>query len=379
MRSLNLTSSSLVVLLCSSFIFLNACSSDGDTRAEHMDAMTTQGLEIPPRLTQPDTGNALRLPEPSAKARAAFANSASGDSTVEVIAPVFKGIRLKNDASLYWLEVDSPIEAVWDTLPHFLAAEGIGAERVEKLLGFVDTQWMNEYQVSYGGAEQSSWLKKFSPDYKDKFRLRLEKIDQNKTRMYVNHRGVQIAITDDESEWTQRDSEPMLEREIMYRYMLFAGADKQSATGLLAGYKSYQSRVISNDEQLANFQVQGDEQTVWRRLKIAMDRLGVDVQKTDETGKNIEVLVGNLKVTKPADVEDSSWFGGLFGRDVDVGDDDGYDTGDYKEAPVKAEDRVKLTIHQVAGPYASEIKIESEGELKGIALNFRRELLNQLK
>jgi outer membrane protein assembly factor BamC len=381
MRLLNLTSSSLVVLLCSSFVFLNACSSDGDTRPEHMDAATTQNLEIPPQLTQPDTTSALHLPEPSEKAKAAFADNSSGDLAVKVIAPVFKGIRLKNDSNLYWLEVDSPIEKVWDTLPYFLAAEGIEAERVEKLLGFVDTQWMNEYQISYAGEEPSSWLKKFSPDYKDKFRLRLEKIDQDKTRLFVNHRGVQIAVAGDSSEWGQRDSEPMLEREIMYRYMLFAGADKQSATGLLAGYKSYQSRVISNSEQLASFQVQGDGQTVWRRLKVAMDRLGVDVQKIDETGRNIEVLVGNLKVAKPADAEDSSWFGGIFGRDINVDDDnnDNYDNGEYKEAIIKVENRVKLTVHQVAGPYISEIKLESDGELKGIALNFRRELLNQLK
>jgi len=372
MRSLNLTSLSLAVLLCSSFVFLSACSSDGEKRPEHMDAKTTQSLEIPPQLTQPDTGNALRLPEPSARAKAAFTE---GASAVKVIAPVFKGIRLKNDSGLYWLEIDSSIEKVWATLPYFLAAEGIKAERVEKLLGFVDTQWMNEYQISYGGEEQSSWLKKFSPDYKDKFRLRLEKIDQDKTRLFVNHRGMQINVTDDLSEWVQRDSEPMLEREIMYRYILFAGANKQSATDLLADYKSYQSRVVSNNEQLASFQVQGDEQTVWRRLKVAIDRLGVDIQKIDDAGRNIEVLVGNLKVTNTADTEDSSWLSVFRNIDTDDYDDD----NEYKEAAVKAEDRVKITVHQVAGRYISEIKLVHDGELKGIALDFRHGLLKQLR
>jgi len=383
MRLLNLTSSLLAVLLCGSFVFLNGCSSDGDTRPEHLDAITTQNLEIPPQLTHPDTNNALRLPEPSAKAKAAFANGSSDDSAVKVIAPVFKGMRLKNSSGLYWLEIDSSIEKVWDTLPYFLAAEGIAAERVEKLLGFVDTQWMNEYQISYADEEgTTSWLKKFSPDYKDKFRLRLEKINADKTRLFVNHRGVQITLEDDSSEWMQRDSEPMLEREIMYRYMLFSGADKQSATDLLAGYKSYQPRVITNKEQPASFQVQGDEKTVWRRLKVAMDRLGVDVQKTDEAGRNIEILVGNLKVAEPADAENSSWFTGLFGRDIDVDDgisDDSYDNSGYKEAIVKPEDRVQLTVHQVADQYISEIKIESGGELQGIALNFRNLLVDQLK
>ena len=380
MRLLNLTSPALVVLLSSSFIFLNACSSDGDKRPEHLDAMATQGLEIPPQLTQPDTNNALRLPEPSRKAKAAFADRFTADATVKVIAPVFKGIRLQNDSNLYWLEVDSSIEKVWGSLPYFLAAEGIVPERVEKLLGFVDTQWMNEYEISYAGEKKSSWLKNFSPDFKDKFRLRLEKVSADKTHLFVNHRGMQIAMKNDSSEWVQRDSEPMLEREIMFRYMLFAGADKQSATDLLAGYKSYQSRVISSSEQPTSFQVHGDENTVWRRLKIAIDRLGVDVEKIDETTRTIQVLVGNLEVTKPAD-DDSSWFGGFFGHDVDVGDDDddGYDNGGYKETIVKVDDRINLTLHQVAGPYMSEIKLESNGKLKGVALDFRRDLLNQLK
>lgn len=380
MRSLNLTSSSLGILLFSSFIFLNACSSDGDTRPEYMDAGTIQKLEMPPQLTQPDTENALHLPEPSAKAKAAFANGSSSDSAVKEIAPAFNGIRLKNESRLYWLEIDSPIEKVWNTLPYFLAAEGVAVERVEKLLGFVDTQWMDEYQISYAGVEQSSsWLKKFSPDYKDKFRLRLEKIDKNKTRLFVAHRGMQITVTDDSSEWVQRESEPMLERELMYRYTLFAGASDKSATDLLAEYKSFQSRVISNSQQLASFQVQGDGQTVWRRLKMAMDRLGVDVLKIDEKSRNIDLMVGNLKVLAPTGAEDESWFSGFFGRDVDVDDDDSYENGAYKKADVKAEDRVKLTVQQVSGSYVSDIKLKSDGELKGIALDFRHALLNQLK
>ncbi|VAW73905.1 hypothetical protein MNBD_GAMMA10-284 [hydrothermal vent metagenome] len=46
-------------------VFLSACSSDGDKRPEYMDAYSMQALEIPPRLTKPDTGNAVKLPEPA--------------------------------------------------------------------------------------------------------------------------------------------------------------------------------------------------------------------------------------------------------------------------------------------------------------------------
>ena len=379
MRSLHLASSSLVVLLFSSTVFLSACSSDGETRPEYLDATMTQNLEIPPQLTQPDTNRALLLPEPSEKAKNAFANASLNNADVKEIAPEFKGIRLKNNSGLYWLEIDSPVEKVWESLPQFLAAEGIAPERIEKLLGFVDTQWMDEYQASYGEQEQSSWLKKFSPDYKDKFRIRLETAGNNQTRLYVSHRGMQIIVTDDATEWVQRDSEGLLERELMYRYVLFAGANKNSATNLLAGYKSYQSRVIVNKDELSSFHVQGNANTVWNRLKIAMDRLGVDVLNTDAKNRRIDVLVGNLKTTKPTKSEDASWFSGFFGGDVIVDEEEGYESGSYKKAPVKEKNKIKLSLVQIPGEYVSEIKLGKTGEMKGVALDFRKALLNQLK
>jgi len=377
MRKSNLTSSSLVVLLFSSLVFLTACSSDGEERPEYLDALSTQSLEVPPKLTQPNTKGALQLPEPSEKAKATFSNGKSTAVEVKEIAPVFKGVRLKNESRLFWLEIDSPIENVWASLPHFLAAEGIMPTRTDKLLGIVETEWMDEYQLSYEG-EESSWLQKFSPDFKDMFRLRLEKAGKNMTRMYVAHRGVQIIVADDGSEWVQRDSDAMLEREIMYRYMLYAGASKSTAKQLLSGYQSYQSRVIE-DKQLAQFKVQGNESNIWKRLNQALDRLGVDVIKADKQSRKIEVQVGDLKVAKVTEAEQGSWFSGFFGRDIEVDEDEGYETSDYKKPPVKSGDRVKMTIQQLPGAYASEIKLLNEAELQGIALDFRNALVNQLK
>jgi len=362
------------------FLILGGCSSDGGERPEYLNTTSVKHLEVPPKLSQPDTSGALNLPKPSAKVQRAFAGEQSKNS---YIAPSFKGMRLKNDGQLYWLEIDMPVTKVWDMLPGFLAAEGIEVARVEKLMGFVDTQWMNEYQKSYGGeSSESSWFGSFTPDYKDQFRIRLEPANlASKSRLYVAHRGMQIVVTSDVSEWAQRESEAFLEREIMYRFMLFAGAGKQNATDLLAGYRSYQPRVIVSKNKSSEFVVQGDQENVWQRLALAMDRLGVDIKKSDKSTRTIQVLVGDLDIEKTGQVS-GGWFSGLFGGDVDVGDDEGYETTEYKKQKVAEKDKVIVNVQQKASANSSAIKLSlSDGAAveSGLALDFKNALLKQLK
>ena len=386
MFNLNLPSHLLVLMFSGFLVTLSACSSDGETRPDYLDATTIKGLEIPPKLTQPDTRGAMRLPEPSEKAKLAFDKQQNN-----AIAPVFKGISLKHDSQLYWLEIDSSIDKVWSSLPAFLASEGIAIERVEKLQGFIDTQWMNEYQITYAEATQtSSWFKGFSPDYKDKFRLRVEAVEgEDKTRLYVSHRGMQIVVKNEATQWEQRASETLLEREIMYRYALYSGASVSNATDLLAGYQSYQPRVSLNKDNPDEFNVQGDRATVWLRLKIAIDRLGAEIIKVDEQAGKIEILVGAITEASSELNQEGSWFGGFFGRDIVVDDeDDGYRATEpakpevEAKSDVAAKDRIKLSVQQIASEYSSTIKLRNGDGSKtesAIALEFRNALVKQLR
>jgi len=362
---------------------LAGCSSDGDKRPEYLDAATVKSLEIPPKLSIPDTQGALRLPKPSHKTQSAQA------SQVSPIAPVFKGLELKNDSRLYWLEIDMPVAGVWAQLPDFLASEGIEVDRVEKLLGFIDTSWMNEYKVTYNAeGASSSWFSGFSPDYKDRFRIRLEAVQgTDKTRMFVSHRGLQINVGNDASAWTQRDSEPFLEREILYRFVLFNGISKTGATELLSAYHSYQPRVDRITDTSDEFEVKGDADTIWTRLQIAMDRLGVDIIKSDKASATMNVLVGNLNVDTKPPQDNSGWFGGLFsGKEVIVDESEEYEDSSSEDTPrvikVAPEDRIALQLKQIAGKGSSKIKISNldDSAIKGkLVWQFRDALLKQLK
>lgn len=378
MYKLNLIHLPSIVIMMMCGVILSACSSTGEERSDHLDAASTKQLEIPPKLTQPDTSGALRLPQPSEKALAKVNGKVEQDQQI----PEFTGVRLKHDAQLYWLEIDSPIDQVWATIPEFLAAEGIMMQRQDRQLGFIETQWMNDYPISYGTDKKSgSWFASFSPDYKDKFRLRVEAKNKDQTLLYISHRGMQISVNNDVSEWMQRDSEALLEREIMYRYILYAGALKTQATQMLADYQSYQPRVIEDADNPAKFEVQGNAKIVWLRLRVAMDRLGVDVIQEDTGARTLKVKVGNLKLTKAAKT-DGSWFSGLFGRDVSLEDDDGFsEKKEFKQPPVKEEDKIEIQITQQAGELSSSIMImpiTPADELTGIALDFRNALVQQL-
>lgn len=383
MRLLNCNLPWPMFALAVSVFLINGCSSNGEERPEYMDATTTSQLEIPPKLTQPDTQGALRLPEPSEKALAA-----SNGKKTEALASRFDGIELKHAEQLYWLEIDYPVAQVWASLPEFLAAEGIEVQRADKGLGFVDTVWMNEYPVSYGKEDSGkSWFAGFSPDYKDKFRLRVEAINEQQTRLFVSHRGLQIMVANEGTQWVEREPEAILERELMYRYALYAGATRVQATELLADYQSYQPRVVENADNPARFEVQGSADIVWLRLRAAMDRLGVDIVETDSESRSLLLSVGAITRAQAAKQESGGWFSGLFGKDVQV--DEQYDFEDTRqqeqlEEKVQADtaERLQMRVQQQAGQYASTIIVsyaDSSESLSGDALDFRNALVNQLR
>ncbi len=350
-----LSNKKITLLILLSTVALTGCSSDGEERPVYAQATTVKSLEVPPRLTIPDTRGALRLPKPSKEVMP----TKEGVVESPVIAPLYKGLDLKNQSRLYWLEINKPVDAVWASLPGFFAAEGIKLDRAEKLLGFVDTQWMDEIKKTYDG-ESSGWFSGFSVDFKDRFRIRLEaqKDEQgNKTRMYVSHRGLQPG---DESGWVQRESEPLLEREILYRYVLYIGISENGAKELLEAYSSYLPRVDVPEGSSNKFNVKGEENLVWLRLQMAMDRLGVDVLKSDKASSSITVDVAEFNVEKIQHENDSEAHTDAMPKGV----------------------RKILQIKQTAGELSSVISIVNEnGSVISAApaMSFRDALVKQLK
>ena len=165
--------------------------------------------------------------------------------------------------------------------------------------------------------------------------------------------------------------------------MLYSGASKHAATDLLASYNSYQSRVVTTKGDLSSFVVQGEKNSVWKRLNVAMDRLGVDIVKADKKKRKLKVLVGDLNTETKTEENNEGWFSGFFGRDIDIGEEDeDYQSSEYKKQKVAVEDKITMNVSQQIVSGISTIKLSFEDGRKiedGLALDFRNALLKQLK
>ncbi len=306
----------LVYILLVSFTIIG-CSSDGETRPEYLDSSSVQALEIPPQLSQPDTSQALNIPRPSAEALKKLNSQKIAEGHVS---PLFKGIKLESECGLYWLKIDQGADKLWPLLTDFWANEGIKLSREEPLLGFMETEWIKEYSPEKKGNVVTQWLNSFSSDELDKFRMRIERINNNSSRVYVSHRGLELHLEEDGTSWQVRPSDPVLEHEILKRLELFAGLSKAHVDQLFDDYKPYQSRIRKMAEN-NQYEIMGHQDFVWRRLQHALDRLGVELLSQNKAKGLIEVRVGkiadNLKVEEKDELAESSWIMNLFSSSED--------------------------------------------------------------
>jgi outer membrane protein assembly factor BamC len=315
-------------LLLLSVIALAACSSGGDERPEYQGAQYYKSLEIPPDLTLNKTDKELAIPEPSKSALTEYQRASKLD---EAVLPEFKGIRLKSDCGLYWLEVDATPDTLWPKLEAFWEHEGIRLLQDEPLLGFMETEWSNRLVVDPDAGFLTRMFNRMEPDQLDRFRLRVEtSADRKHTRIYVSHAGMERFVEggDDDSRviWRRRPSDPDLEREIIGRLVLFAGLSENQMESLLKNYHPYQSYVhyaenavhddtdpSSIENQVAELTMAGSMDFVWQRTLRALDRLSLTDIKADRATGTIGFTSGSdIELTQDSEKRDelseSSWL-----------------------------------------------------------------------
>ena len=357
-------------VFCSIF-FIAACSSDGEERPDYLDSYSIKGLEIPPTLTQPDTSGEMLLLIPSAEAMQML-KEREDVSIKGSVSPMFQGLEVKSNDGLTWLEIQQDPDALWPTLKEFWAHEGIRLYRNEPLLGFMETEWVKEYDPRNDDSFLVKMFTKLSPDRLDKFRMRVERIeDREASRVFISHRGLEVQIHDEGgTSWRQRASNPELEREMFNRLVLFAGLTKIEADEIFSAYNSYQPRIrpLKGDDV---FEITGDQKIVWQRVMQALDRIGVEILSQDRQQGEIEVLVDNVpeKLASTEDeLDESSWLVRLF-------------TGGPGDEELE-EGQVTIKVSLQPSEHATRMQLTHAGEalpVIGLAARFEEALVDLLK
>jgi outer membrane protein assembly factor BamC len=323
----------------------------------------TPTLEIPPDLTQLQRENRYALPD--ANRGTATASSYNAQQTARpaeqaaTVAPkAFNDIRVERDGSQRWLVVNQAPEVLWPKVKDFWQDNGFLINLEAPQSGVMETDWAENRAKIPQDFIRSTLGKVFDSLYstgeRDKFRTRLERGANGTTEIYISHRGAEEVLTGTDKEttvWTARASDPDLEAEFLSRLMVALGAEDTRAKAAVANVVAQSSRAKLVKAPSGNY-VQVDEsfERAWRRVGLALDRVGFTVEDRDRSqGLYFVRYVDQGDDAK--NTEKKGFFGNLF------------TFGSSKTEKDKAAARYRVAIKS-SGDTSQITVLNSEGKLE---------------
>lgn len=287
-------------ILCAlSLAGLAGCSSVGSMlepdKVEYKSAGKVPSLEIPPDLTQLQRENRYTIPDANRGTATAsgytLQQAARPTNTAAVAVNAVSDMRIERAGSQRWLVVKQPPEALWPQIKDFWQDSGFLISYETPQAGVMETDWAeNRAKIpqdfirnTIGKALDSL----YSTGERDKFRTRLERTADGATEIYISHRGMQEVLVGQQKDttmWTPRQSDPELEAEFLSRLMARLGVDNARAKETVAkvGLQAPRAKLVKGAN---GGYVEVDEgfDRAWRRVGLALDRVGFTVEDRDRT------------------------------------------------------------------------------------------------
>ena len=310
---------------------------------------TVPRLEVPPDLVAPTKDDRFAVPDVGGKGGATFSAYTAERSPQAVAAaqsdvlPAVDKTRIERAGNERWLVVAGSPDKVWDVVREFWQETGfiISVERPEA--GVMETDWAeNRAKIPQDGLRSLFGRvidSLYSTAERDKFRTRLEPGSQpGTTDIFVSHRGMyETYVTEgrDQTRWQPRPPDPDLEAEMLRRLMVRFGVDEKRAAAAVAEAQAKsadKARIVRSSDGGGSLEVDESLDRAWRRVGLALDRVGFTVEDRDrskglyfvryvdpEVDKKEESVLGKLAFWKgkSADAEAPTQFR-VFLRDDGV-------------------------------------------------------------
>jgi outer membrane protein assembly factor BamC len=321
--------------LCALTVVLAACSSLGfeSKKIDYKSASTVKvpTLEVPPDLTSPGRDDRFAVPDTGGKGTATF-SAYTGERSPQARAQQQSGVlpqvdkaRIERSGNQRWLVVAETPDKLWDQVKDFWQETGFLIKLELPEAGVMETDWA-ENRAKIGQDMLRNMLGKvldslYSTAERDKFRTRLEPGSvPGTTDVFISHRGMyEIYISEgkDQTRWQPRESDPELEAEMLRRLMVRFGTDQKRAETEMAAAKTKpvdRAKLSRGNDGAGTLEVQESFDRAWRRVGLALDRVGFTVEDRDRSkglyfvryvdpetdGKKDDGLLSKLKFWKGA-------------------------------------------------------------------------------
>ncbi len=312
-------------------LMLGGCSltADEGPTVDYRNAESAKALEVPPDLTGPDSRAALSIEGGATGDSATGSTGTSGGGSSadgagsSGVLPEFDNVRFVRAGGSSWLEVaEAAPDAVWPRVERFIRGQGLTIEQRKPALGIIETGWAERFDGPESGGLTGffdSILGGPSDNLRERYTVRLERMDDGGTRIFVAHRLAQeidAASNTRESadfEWVRRRGDPSMEAEMARRLLVHLGlsgdrseaivADVEEAVGATVRYAQNGgvARIAVDDPNLRR---------VFARAGDALTRIGAEVQSA-KSDRGVYVLDWQ----PPKGSVDSGGLFGLFGDD----------------------------------------------------------------
>jgi outer membrane protein assembly factor BamC len=294
------------VLVAASALALAGCGVNEwlEGKNEYKSASTLPPLEVPPDLTSPARDNRYVVPETGKSAatlsgyEAERRDAKPGAAASATLLPQPEHMRIERAGMQRWLVVDDQPEKLWPLVREFWQENGFLIKLELPELGVMETEWAESRarlpQEGVRGLLSKALDSLYSTSERDKYRTRLDRAaDGKSTEIYISHRGmveVYTTMRDPQSnapgdtKWQPREPDPELEAEFLRRLMVRLGAQEERARTITASSAAQQDsraqirKGVNGAEELEVFE---PFDRVWRRVGLALDRVGFTVEDRD--------------------------------------------------------------------------------------------------
>ena len=288
------------LLAAAALAVLSACASDSGV--DYKKAGTLPPLEVPPDLTSPSRDNRYAVPE-SARSSATLSgyqaerrDQAQPRAGSTNVLPEVEKMRVERAGTQRWLVVQGETpEKLWPLVKDFWQESGFLIKMENPEAGVMETDW-NESRPRVPEGAVREFLGRvleslYSTSERDKYRTRLDRSPDGGTEIYISHRGMQeiyttrepTSTTPGQTAWQPRPPDPELEAEFLRRMMVRLGARDETAKKLAASSTQPQQRaeITKANDGTERLQVYEPFDRAWRRVGLALDRVGFTVEDRD--------------------------------------------------------------------------------------------------
>lgn len=266
-------------------------------KIDYKSAGKVPSLEIPPDLTQLQRDDRYAVPDGAGKGSATYSaysaeRTPAAQAQNSVVLPQVDKARIERSGNQRWLVVTVPADQLWSTVKDFWQEIGFIVKVEMPEAGVMETDWA-ENRAKIPDDFLRNTLGKlldslYSTGERDKFRTRFEPgSEPGTTDIFISHRGMEEVYTSsakDETRWQPRQPDPELEAEMLRRLMVRLGTEEKRAEAAISTAKAEpRARLAKADDGAGTVEVLERFDRAWRRVGLALDRVGFTVEDRDRS------------------------------------------------------------------------------------------------